>query len=74
MPYKSIHFGKLIGKGCYGSVHKGLWEGQTVALKRIKVPSGTDAETMAAHSREIAALRYSVSKYNNNYMHYVTYI
>lgn len=67
MPYKDIHFGNLIGKGCYGSVHKGLWEGQTVALKRIKVPSGTDAETVAAHSREIAALRYTISICNDCY-------
>lgn len=34
--YQEIQFGELIGRGCYGSVHKGLWRGETVALKTYR--------------------------------------
>ena len=61
VPYKDIHFNELVGRGSYGTVHKGSFNGNVVALKRIPVPSGTDVQTIIADNREIAALR---SKYN----------
>lgn len=60
VPYKDIHFNELVGRGSYGTVHKGSFNGNVVALKRIPVPSGTDVQTIIADNREIAALR---SKY-----------
>lgn len=61
MGYQEIQFGEVIGHGSYGTVHKGAWKGQTVALKRIKIPPGMDKTQMLANNREIAALRYASS-------------
>ena len=57
VPYKDIHFNELVGCGSYGTVHKGSFNGNVVALKRIPVPSGIDVQTIIADNQEIAALR-----------------
>jgi len=58
MEYHEIQFGELVGRGSFANVHKGVWRGQTVALKRIQIPSGMDKSQVVANSREVAALRY----------------
>lgn len=65
--YQEIQFGELIGRGCYGSVHKGLWRGETVALKRIGIPPTIDKTQMLANNQEIAALRYVSSKFEHEH-------
>ena len=57
IPYKDIRFDELVGRGSYGTVYKGLFNGNIVALKRIPVPRGADVNTIIADNREIAALR-----------------
>ena len=60
--YQDIQFGEVIGRGCYGSVHKGLWGGETVALKCIRIPSAIGEAEILANNQEIAALRYGSSQ------------
>ena len=60
VPYKDVHFNELVGRGSYGTVHKGSFNGNVVALKRIPVPSGTDVQTIIADNQEIAALRSTI--------------
>ncbi len=57
--YQDIQFGELIGRGSYGAVHKGVWRGNTVALKRIPITPEVDTSQVFASNKEIAALRYS---------------
>ena len=61
MEYNKIQFGELVGRGSYGTVHKGVWKEQTVALKRLQIPPGMDKSQVVANSQEIAALRYLLS-------------
>ena len=42
--YSEIEVGGVIGKGSFAIVNKGKWNGQDVALKRIRVPGGYDSE------------------------------
>ena len=56
--YSEIQIGDLIGRGSYGTVHKGVWNGETVALKQVSIPAGIDAKDMLANNKELAALRY----------------
>lgn len=58
MAYHEIQFGELVGRGSFASLHKGVWRGQTVALKRIQILSGMDKSQVVADSREVTALRY----------------
>ena len=51
----------MIGRGSFGSVYQGNWNGKEVALKRIEIPVGTDKEQVAANSRELKVLRYVYS-------------
>ena len=34
--FEELTFGNVIGRGSFGEVHKGVWYGTTVALKRIR--------------------------------------
>lgn len=43
----------MVGHGSYGAVHKGLWDGKVVALKRIQVPPGEDKYNLIASSQEL---------------------
>lgn len=43
IPIKELGFGKIIGQGSFGVVHKGVYKGSDVALKSMKLPPGTDA-------------------------------
>ena len=62
---KEIQFGKLIGRGSFGSVYEGRWKGKEVALKRIEIPVGVDRKEVAANSHELTVLRYA---YNRGFM------
>ena len=53
-----MKFDEVIGQGSYGTVHKGIWRGETVALKRLPVPSGMSTQHVLQHNKELAALRY----------------
>ena len=55
--YEELSFNELIGRGSYGSVHKGILNGKVVALKRIPIPHGMDVSRMVTDNREIAALK-----------------
>lgn len=55
---KEIKFGKLIGRGSFGSVYEGNWRGRDVALKQIEIPVGMDRGQVAANSCELKVLRY----------------
>lgn len=52
MRYQGIQFGEVIGHGTYGMVHMNTWKERTVALKRIKIPSGMDKTQMLANHRD----------------------
>ena len=54
-----LQFGKVIGRGAFGVVHKGLWNKQEVALKKIPLPPGIDAMSLPTPN-EIAVLKYVV--------------
>ena len=57
----------MVGRGSYGAVYKGLWDGKVVALKRIQVSSGEDRHNLVANSQEITALRYVCSYFKQLY-------
>ncbi len=63
--YQEIQFGELLGRGSYGTVRKGVWNGKTVALKSIALPPGVDRSQILACNQEIAALRYMDYAYNS---------
>ncbi len=50
-----LHFGKVIGCGSFGKVYRGLWKGNTVALKSIKLPPGS--ETKFPHQNGLQTLK-----------------
>ena len=45
---KKVKFNELIGRGLFGSVHKGSFRDKVVALKKIPVPCGTNLKEMIA--------------------------
>ena len=55
---KEVHFEDVVGYGAYGTVHKGTWQGKTVALQRISIPPEMDKTQMIASNQEIATLKY----------------
>ena len=57
VPYKELQFKQVVGRGSFGEVYRGEWNGRDVALKRIPIPSGEDKCKMIANSAEIAALK-----------------
>ena len=62
----------MIGHGSFGTVHKGMWKGKKVALKKISIPPGVDRAEMVASSRELNALKYAstihpIKNYQNMY-------
>lgn len=50
-----LEFERMIGRGTFGQVFKGSWKGMTVALKKIIIPSGSDASGLP---REVEVLRF----------------
>lgn len=58
LPYIDIQFNEVIGRGTFGVVHKGIWKGETVALKVLPLPSGVGHAEIFERNREMAALRY----------------
>ena len=49
-----LEFGEVIGRGSFADVHKGKWNGEEVALKRIRLPPGSDSSSVL---KEVAVLR-----------------
>ena len=45
---------EIIGRGSFAEVHKGRWKEQEVALKRMRLPPGSDPSIVP---KEIAVLR-----------------
>lgn len=51
---KTLEFGEVIGRGTFAEVHKGKWNGQEVALKRMRLPPGSDPSIVP---KEVSVLR-----------------
>ena len=54
---KDVQFGKIIGRGSFAVVYKGVWRGKEVALKQIQLPCGSDLATLTT-PKEVLILRY----------------
>ena len=52
---KSLRFGELIGRGTFADVFKGEWNGQVVAMKKIRLPPESDSVIVP---KEVSVLRY----------------
>ena len=53
---KDIEIGAVIGRGSFAAVHRGTWKGTEVALKRIRVPCGSNVSSSNL-PKEISILR-----------------
>ncbi|KZP08918.1 kinase-like protein [Athelia psychrophila] len=54
----NVSAGERIGGGGFGSVYKGTWRGQEVAVKEVKIVSGANVEELAkAAAREAVTCR-----------------
>lgn len=51
-----LEFGEVVGRGSFAEVHKGKWNGKKVALKRMRLPPGSDPSIVP---KEVAVLRYT---------------
>ena len=49
-------FGEVVGQGTFGVVHRGIWKGIDVAIKRIKLPSGTNYSSLTT-PKEVSVLK-----------------
>ena len=54
--FEELTFGNVIGRGSFGEVHKGVWNGTTVALKRIRFPSETQISSLSI-PKEVSVLK-----------------
>lgn len=52
-----LGFGIVIGSGSFGVVHKGVYKGRSVALKRLKVPPGISTSSLEI-PKEVSILKY----------------
>lgn len=62
MDISELTFMEEIGKGNFSTVFKGMWRGETVALKKIVLPCEEDVTTVSVTNRELAALRLTFIK------------
>ena len=46
---EELEFSKVIGKEAAAVVYSGKWRGRTVALKRMRIPTGCDAGNYDNH-------------------------
>lgn len=40
--WKSLQVGELIGNGSFGDVYRGIWNGKTVAIKKLLLKTLSD--------------------------------
>ena len=55
---KDLEFGTVVGRGSFATVHRGIRRGTAVALKQIRMPSGSSA-TITDLPKEISILRFA---------------
>ena len=54
---KDLEFGTVVGRGSFATVHRGIWRGTAVALKQIRMLSGSSA-TITDLPKKISILRF----------------
>ena len=54
---KDLEFGIVVGRGSFAAVHRGTWKGAEVALKRIRIPCGSNISATNL-PKEISILRF----------------
>ena len=54
--FEELTFGNVIGRGSFGEVHKGVWNGTAVALKRIRFPPETEISSLSI-PKEVSVLK-----------------
>ena len=52
-----IELKKQIGMACFGTVYQGMYKGEEITVKKIKIPAGISKEMVLKNSRELAALK-----------------
>ena len=57
--FQELEVGQVVGRGNFGVVHRGRWNGRDVALKIIRIPTGYDTDSVSNY-KEIAILRFIV--------------
>ncbi len=62
--FEDIQVREVIGRGSFGTVNRGMWNGKEVALKRVKVPG---CEGFSNCLAEISVLRFGNSVIHPSY-------
>ena len=55
--FEDVKFGKVIGRGTFGTVNRGVWKGKDVALKRMKTAGCVNTVEDVSNYKEISVLR-----------------
>lgn len=56
IPFSALKVGLLLGRGQFGSVFKGEWDGKDVAIKRVHIQDDYDYKTYFAREVEVLNL------------------
>lgn len=62
-----LTFGKIIGSGSFAKVYKGIWRGNTVALKCVRLPHGSDTSLFPT-PKEVEVLKLVLLNYTWYYV------